>query len=150
METMAASQVGFKPTMDSRLVLLAGFGGLLILMAFAGVDGIQALQQIQSSNDRIRDQFLLRTQVLERIRGDLYLSGTDVRDYLLEPHAGIAMAIGFTSVWLQQVVPDIRPREIEVASNAFQDLRPQQKLVPNAIIRCLDPLKGLNAANAGE
>ena len=93
---MAASQVGFKPTMDSRLVLLAGFGGLLILMAFAGVDGIQALQQIQTSNDRIRDQFLLRTQVLERIRSDLYLSGTDVRDYLLEPQAGKAEGHRYT------------------------------------------------------
>jgi hypothetical protein len=88
MKTMTVSRVGFIPTVDSRLVLLAGFGGLLILMAFAGVDGIQALQQIQTSNDRIRDQFLLRTQVLERIRSDLYLSGTDVRDYLLEPQAG--------------------------------------------------------------
>jgi signal transduction histidine kinase len=89
MKTMAASRVGHIPV-DSRLVLLAGFGGLLILMAFAGVDGIQALQQIQTSNDRIRDQFLLRTQVLERIRSDLYLSGTDVRDYLLEPQTGKA------------------------------------------------------------
>ena len=90
MKTMTVSRVGFIPTVDSRLVLLAGFGGLLILMAFAGVDGIQALQQIQTSNDRIRDEFLLRTQVLERIRSDLYLSGTDVRDYLLEPQAGKA------------------------------------------------------------
>jgi signal transduction histidine kinase len=90
MKTMAAPRVGFTPAVDSRLVLLAGFGGLLILMAFAGVDGIQALQQIRTSNDRIRDEFLLRTQVLERIRGDLYLSGTDVRDYLLEPQAGKA------------------------------------------------------------
>ena len=90
MKTMAVPRVGFIPTVDSRLVLLAGFGGLLILMAFAGVDGIQALQQIQTSNDRIRDEFLLRTQVLERIRSDLYLSGTDVRDYLLEPQAGKA------------------------------------------------------------
>jgi signal transduction histidine kinase len=90
MKTMTVSRVGFIPTVDSRLVLLAGFGGLLILMAFAGVGGIQALQQIQTSNDRIRDQFLLRTQVLERIRSDLYLSGTDVRDYLLEPQAGKA------------------------------------------------------------
>jgi len=90
MKTMTVSRVGFIPTVDSRLVLIAGFGGLLILMAFAGVDGIQALQQIQTSNDRIRDQFLLRTQVLERIRSDLYLSGTDVRDYLLEPQAGKA------------------------------------------------------------
>jgi len=33
----------------SRLVLVPGFGGLLLLMAFAGFDGIQALQQIQAS-----------------------------------------------------------------------------------------------------
>lgn len=36
---------------NSRLILRAGFGGLLLLMAFAGFDGIQALQQIQTSND---------------------------------------------------------------------------------------------------
>jgi signal transduction histidine kinase len=87
---MAAVRADFKPTVDSRLVLIAGFGGLLILMAVAGADGIQALRQIQTSNDRIRDDFMLRTQVLERIRSDLYLSGTDVRDYLLEPQASKA------------------------------------------------------------
>jgi signal transduction histidine kinase len=95
MMAMAATRVGFIPV-ESRLVLLAGFGGLLILMAFAGADGIQALQQIQTSNDRIRDDFLLRTQVLERIRSDLYLSGTDVRDYLLEPQAGKAEGHRYT------------------------------------------------------
>ena len=84
------------PTADSRLVLIVGFGGLLILMAFAGADGIQALQQIQTRNDMIRDDFMLRTQVLERIRGDLYLSGTDVRDYLLEPQAGRAEGHRYT------------------------------------------------------
>ena len=96
MKSMAASRVGFIPTVDSRLVLIAGFGGLLILMAFAGADAIQALQRIQTSNDRIRDEFLLRTQVLERIRSDLYLSGTDVRDYLLEPQAGKAEGHRYT------------------------------------------------------
>ncbi len=95
MKAMVA-RVGFMPTVDSRLVLIAGFGGLLILMAFAGADGIQALRQIQTSNDRIRDDFLLRTRVLERIRSDLYLSGTDVRDYLLEPHAGKAEGHRYT------------------------------------------------------
>src|SRR5438477_10262827 len=40
---------------NSRLVLLAGFGGLVVLMAFAGLDGIQALRQIQTSNDNIRE-----------------------------------------------------------------------------------------------
>src|SRR5947209_10255277 len=74
----------------SRHVLMAGFGGLLLLMAFAGLDGIQSLQQIQTGNDNIRDDFLLRTRLLERIRGDVYVSGTYVRDYLLEPESGKA------------------------------------------------------------
>ena len=76
--------------MNSRLVLIAGFGGLLLLMAFAGLDGMQALRQIQTSNDEIREDFLLRTRLLERIRGDVYVSGTYVRDYLLEPESGKA------------------------------------------------------------
>jgi signal transduction histidine kinase len=71
-------------------VLVAGFGGLLVLAAFAGIDGIQALSQIRAANDRIRENFLLRTRLLERIRGDVYVSGTYVRDYLLEPEAGKA------------------------------------------------------------
>jgi signal transduction histidine kinase len=87
---------------ESRLVLIAGFGGLLLLMAFAGADGLQALQRIQSSNDRIRDDFLLRTQVLERIRSDLYRSGTDVRDYLLEPQAGRAEGHRYTLLETRQ------------------------------------------------
>jgi len=77
-------------TVNSRLVLMAGFGGLLLLMAFTGVDAIRTLEQIQTSNDTIRDDFLLRTRVLERIRTDLYISGTYVRDYLLEPESGKA------------------------------------------------------------
>jgi signal transduction histidine kinase len=74
----------------SRLVLVAGFGGLLVLAAFAGFDGIHALSQIRAANDRIRESFLLRTRLLERIRGDVYVSGTYVRDYLLEPEPGKA------------------------------------------------------------
>ncbi|MGO9262390.1 MAG: ATP-binding protein [Bryobacteraceae bacterium] len=74
----------------SRLLLVLGFGGLLLLLTFAGIDGIRALGQIQSANDAIREDFLLRTRVLERIRGDVYASGTYVRDYLLEPESGKA------------------------------------------------------------
>ncbi len=93
-----SSDVFFMPTVNSRLVLIVGFGGLLILMAFAGADGIEALQRIQASNDSIRDDFLLRTKLLERIRSDLYLSGTDVRDYLLEPQPGRAEGHRYTLV----------------------------------------------------
>ncbi|HLK64535.1 MAG TPA: ATP-binding protein [Bryobacteraceae bacterium] len=81
---------------NSRHALMAGFGGVLLLMALAGVDGIQALEQIQTSNDSIREDFLLRTQVLERIRADVYVSGTYVRDYLLEPESGKAEGHRYT------------------------------------------------------
>ncbi|HUB34902.1 MAG TPA: ATP-binding protein [Bryobacteraceae bacterium] len=75
---------------SSRVVLMAGFGGLLLLMTFSGIDGTQALEQIQQSNDATREAFLERTRVLDRIRADLYVSGTYVRDYLLEPESGRA------------------------------------------------------------
>jgi len=80
-----STRAGRAIAVSSRLVLIVGFGGLLLLMGFAGVDSLQALRQIQRSNDEIREDFLSRTRVLERIRSDLYLSGTYVRDYLLEP-----------------------------------------------------------------
>jgi signal transduction histidine kinase len=81
---MPARRVG------SRLVLAAGFGGLLLLMAFAGLDSIATLRQIQTANDEIRQNFVKRTRLLERIRGDVYVSGTYVRDYLLESESGRA------------------------------------------------------------
>src|SRR4051794_41325299 len=70
---------------DSRLILMAGFGGLLMLMAFAGVDAMQLLSDIQRRNDAIRRDFLNRNRLLNQIRSDVYLSGTSVRDYILEP-----------------------------------------------------------------
>lgn len=75
---------------NSRVVLMAGFGGLLALMAFSGLDAVQALTHIQTANDQISGEYLRRTQVLERVRADLYVSGTYVRDYLLEPESGKA------------------------------------------------------------
>ncbi len=74
----------------SRWVLLCGFGGLLALMAFAGFDAIRALDQIRTGGDTIREEFVRRDRALEEIRGDLYLSGTYVRDYLLEPEPASA------------------------------------------------------------
>ena len=80
----------------SRWVLLSGFGGLLALMAFAGFDAISALEKIRTSGDTIREEFLRRDRALEEIRGDLYLSGTYVRDYLLEPEPASAVQSALT------------------------------------------------------
>jgi len=71
--------------LSSRLVLVAGFGGLLLLMSFAGFDGIQTLGQIQKNGNTVREDFLARARLLEQIRSDFHISGTYVRDYLLEP-----------------------------------------------------------------
>jgi signal transduction histidine kinase len=85
-----SSRRGHPLVAGSRLVLILGFGGLLLLLTFASIDGVRALRQIQTANDSIRRDFLRRTRLLERIRGDVYTSGTYARDYLLEPEAGKA------------------------------------------------------------
>ena len=53
-------------------------------MAVGGFDAIQVLHQIQTRNVQIRQTFLSRNWALEKIRSALYLSGTLVRDYLLD------------------------------------------------------------------
>lgn len=70
---------------SSRAVLLLGFGGLLLLMVFAEIGGVRALRQIQTANDEINGDFLRRTQILERLRADTFVSGTYIRDFLLDP-----------------------------------------------------------------
>src|SRR5215467_753201 len=75
-----------KPALfSSRNALLAGFGGLLILLVLSGLDAVQVLSEMRKSNEAIRREFLDRAGRLERIRTAVYLSGTYVRDYLLEP-----------------------------------------------------------------
>jgi len=97
---------------------MAGFGGLLLLTALAGADGIKALEDIERSNDRIRDDFLLRTRVLERIRTDLYRSGTDVRDYLLEPEPGKAEGHRYTLVETRRDMDDALERYRKLLSSS--------------------------------
>jgi signal transduction histidine kinase len=75
---------------NSRWALVAGFGGLLVLMLIAGLDAGLLLRKTEVENERIRHEFLERLRILEKIRSDLYLSGTYARDYLLEREAGNA------------------------------------------------------------
>lgn len=75
---------------STRLAMATGFGGLLILVALAGGESLLLLRQIRRDDDTIRRQFLSRNHVLTEIRSDLYISGTYVRDYLLEPEAARA------------------------------------------------------------
>ena len=73
--------------LSSRLALMLGFGGLLAIMALAGIDALRVLEHFTSNDDQIRRRFLFGNHVLNDIRSEVYLSGTYVRDYLLEPEA---------------------------------------------------------------
>jgi signal transduction histidine kinase len=76
--------------LGTRFALVAGFGGLLGIMALAGIYGIGVLQKIRRNENEIRRQFLSKNHALNDIRSQVYLSGTYVRDYLLEPDPGRA------------------------------------------------------------
>src|SRR5271166_6415999 len=76
----------------SRFALAVGFGGLLSIMALAGIDALRVLRQFRRSDDQIRRRYLADNHVLNDIRSDVYVSGTYVRDYLLEPETQRAEA----------------------------------------------------------
>ncbi len=74
----------------ARRLLIIGFGGLLFLLAFTGLNALFVLRGIETRNERIRDDYVNRNRTLEQLRSDIYLSGTYVRDLLLEPNPALA------------------------------------------------------------
>src|SRR5262249_38407718 len=74
------------------VVLVAGFGGLLILMAAAETGALYFLNSLRHSDSELQARFLARNRTLERIRSNIYLSGTFVRDSLLAPEQSGAQA----------------------------------------------------------
>jgi signal transduction histidine kinase len=70
------------------LVLSAGFGGLIIFLMAAGTIALLQLGRVQDDDARIRQNSLARLSALEEIRSEIYLSGADVRDFLLSPNSG--------------------------------------------------------------
>ena len=80
----------------SRLALFIGFGGLLAIIGLSGFDALRVLSQFRKEDDQIRRQFLFRNRVLNNIRAEVYLSGTYVRDYLLEPDPQRASGFGIS------------------------------------------------------
>lgn len=83
-DTMNSGEPRSERVFRSRFALAIGFGGLLSIMALAGIDALHVLQQFRRSDDAIRLRYLSENHLLNDIRSDVYLSGTYVRDYLLE------------------------------------------------------------------
>lgn len=74
------------------LVLVGGFGGLLLLMAAAETGALLFLNSWRHSGTELQGHFLVRNRTLEKIRANIYLSGTFARDSLLAPEISGAKA----------------------------------------------------------
>ena len=64
---------------------MVGFGVLLLLLVFCGLNALAVLSDLEGSNKTILQDFLQEQQQLDKVRSAIYLSGTYLRDYLLEP-----------------------------------------------------------------
>jgi signal transduction histidine kinase len=69
---------------QTRVLLFAGFGGLLLLLGFLGLSAISFLSQIEVREEKIRQDYVSRDGVLQTLRSTIYTSGTHVRDFLLD------------------------------------------------------------------
>lgn len=111
------------------VVLVAGFGGLLLLMAAAEAGALLFLNSLRHNDTTLQARFLARNRTLERIRSNIYLSGTFVRDSLLAPEQSGARAQLVTLEGLRRdsesalitYASELEPEE----KTPFQDLRRQ-------------------------
>jgi signal transduction histidine kinase len=83
----AGTRIAERPRQPPWIVLSLGFGGLLIFILAGAWSSFVVLGRVQGDETGIRVSFLNRLQALDRIRSQIYLSGTYVRDFLLSPDA---------------------------------------------------------------
>lgn len=106
--------------LTSKLVLVLGFGGLLILMGLAGFDSIQALRQMESTHLETTGIYLQQHHQLQKLRTALYLSASAMRDYLIEQDADQAT----------RRLTDLGELKTEVETSASEyerSVRPEQR-----------------------
>ena len=75
-----------------RVLLWAGFGGLLLLMGVLGLSALSFLYRIELRQEQVRRDYVERDRALEKLRSNIYLSGTYGRDFLLDGGESMAAA----------------------------------------------------------
>jgi signal transduction histidine kinase len=93
------------------VVLVAGFGDLLLIMAAAEDGALMFLNSLRHNDTELQARFLARNRTLERIRSNIYLSGTFVRDSLLAPEQ--------SGAWAQLATLDGLRRDSDSALNSY-------------------------------
>ena len=84
--------MNMEPIAGGRRLLLAGFGGLLVLMIVAGGDALLVLRQVRASDTQVRDVYVRRSRALDRVRAGIYQSAIVMRDFLLASDPEVAAA----------------------------------------------------------
>src|SRR5580704_4699113 len=69
---------------QTRVLLFAGFGGLLLLLGVFGLSAISFLSEIELREEKIRQDYVTRDEVLQKMRSTIYTSATHIRDFLLD------------------------------------------------------------------
>jgi signal transduction histidine kinase len=79
-----------EPIRGGRGLLLAGFGGLLLLMLVAGGDALLVLRQVRASDAQVRDIYVRRSRALDQVRAGIFQSAIVMRDFLLASDPEVA------------------------------------------------------------
>jgi signal transduction histidine kinase len=116
---------------QTHILLWCGFGGLLLLMAILGISAFSFLRQIEVRQEEIRKDYVERDRTLENIRAAVYISGTYMRDYLLDTNEEIAgqhkasffEARGRMESGVAAYSPLVRPGERAVFDQFKKELR---------------------------
>jgi signal transduction histidine kinase len=114
-----------------RLVLFAGFGGLLVLMTLAGAAFVRRLHQLQVDDAQLAQSYIRRHRLLEQIRSSLYLSGTFVRDYLLDTDPNAARSS-------RAALYRVRENMQAMIRRYSQSIRPEEKAPFSILISDID------------
>src|SRR4051812_5718213 len=78
-----------RPGRGLRMVLLVGFGGLLVLLLIAGLDALSTLHKRQGEGERARKYYLVRNQCLLESRSTLDAYGNRIDDFFLNTNPDI-------------------------------------------------------------
>src|SRR5580704_3514845 len=83
-----------------RRLLLAGFGGLVLLILIAGGDALLVLRDVRSSDAHVRELYFRRSRALNEVRSGIYQSAIVMRDFLLaiDPQVAAAQVEKWTGI----------------------------------------------------
>lgn len=104
-----------------RAAMISGFCALLTLMAVLSFDSINALHELETSNARVRQDYLNRERTLREIRFSLYESGNLLREYAL-----VKLNPTSRQSYLVQL-HNMRSRADSALDSCFRSLPPSQK-----------------------